>query len=79
LVTKAEQGPALSAGQNAIIDGGILRVSTPGGETNAVCVSGHLQAGDHIVGAFFAFQRANHHAIPAVVGGNARIKPFKAS
>ncbi len=57
--------------------GGILRVSTPGGETNAVRVSSHLQAGDHLVGAFFAFQRANNHAVPAVVSGNVRSKPFE--
>ena len=40
--------------------GGIFRVSTPGGETNAVCVSGHLQASDHIVGALLALQSVSY-------------------
>ena len=57
--------------------GGILRVSTPGGETNAVCVSGHFQPFNHIAGVFFAFQRPNHHAIPAVIGGDVRGEAFK--
>ena len=57
--------------------GGILRVSTPGGETNAVCVSGHFQPFNHIAGVFFAFQRPNHHAVPAVIGGDVRGETFK--
>ena len=57
--------------------GGIFGVSTPGGETNAVCVSGHLETVDHIVGVLFAFQRPNHYPVPAVVGGDMRSKALK--
>ncbi|MNR40131.1 hypothetical protein D3C85_1583920 [compost metagenome] len=51
--------------------GGIFGVSTPGGESNAVCVAGDLQTANGPIGIIFAFDRANDHAIPAVVGGNA--------
>ena len=57
--------------------GGILGVSTPGGESNAVCVTGDFQTRKGAIGIFFAFDRTYHHAIPAVIGGNTRIKPFK--
>ena len=57
--------------------GGILGVSTPSGESNAVCVTSHLQAADGVVGILFAFDRTNDHAIPAVIGGNTRVEPFK--
>ena len=57
--------------------GGILGVSTPGSESNAVCVTCHLQTGDGAIGIVFAFDRPNHYAVPAVIGGDARVKPFK--
>lgn len=57
--------------------GGILRVSTPGSESNTVCMTRHLQAIQGAVGIFFPFNRANHHTIPAIVGGNFRVKAFE--
>ena len=49
----------------------------PRSESNAVCVTGDFQTRKGAIGIFFAFDRTNHHAIPAVIGGNTRIKPFK--
>jgi hypothetical protein len=57
--------------------GGNLGVSTPGGETNTVCVTGDLQARENAISVVFAFHGANHDAIPAVVGGDTGIKTFK--
>lgn len=49
----------------------------PGGEPNAVSVTCQLQTGDGVIDVFFAFDRADDHAIPAVVGGDFGIKAFK--
>ena len=57
--------------------GGILRVSTPGGEPNAVCMTRHLQPIEGAVCVLFAFHRANDHTIPAIVGGDFRVKSFE--
>ena len=57
--------------------GGILRVSTPGGEPNAVCMTRHLQPIEGAVCVLFAFHRANDHTIPAIVGGDFRVKAFE--
>ena len=57
--------------------GGILGVSTPGGESNAVCVTRHLQAVKGAVCILFAFDRADDHTIPPVVGGDFGVKAFK--
>ena len=40
-------------------------------------MAGDFQTRNGAIGVFFAFDRPNHHAIPAVIGGNTRIKPFK--
>lgn len=40
-------------------------------------MTGDFQTRNGAIGIFFAFDRANHHAIPAVIGGNARVKSFK--
>ncbi|CCK04745.1 hypothetical protein BN129_3530 [Cronobacter sakazakii 701] len=37
----------------------------------------HLQAVERAVGVVFAFDRANDHAVPAIVGRNARVESFK--
>ena len=54
-----------------------MRVSTPGGEPNAVCMTRHLQAIEGAVCVLFAFHRANDHTIPAIVGGDFRVKAFE--
>src|SRR5690606_36344351 len=57
--------------------GGDLGVSTPGGETNAAAVAGNFKTADGVIGVLFAFDRTNHHAIPAIIAGNAGVEALK--